>query len=71
MTLIKAIKKIKVDSFDEFCFYFNISTNVVAGDNGTDEELIEAELNKIPNTSWLINFINTRKDGYFLLQQIK
>jgi len=69
MALIEPINEIKVSSFDEFCSVFDITTNMIAGDNGTDEELIKDELNKL-NTKWTINFIDTKEDGYFLLQQL-
>ena len=70
MTLINPIKKIRITSFTEFCTIFNITTNLVAGDDGTDEELIINELNKFTNTKWIMNFVDTKEDGYFLLQQL-
>lgn len=70
MALIKPIKQIKVGTFEEFCSVFNVTTHKIAGEFGTDEELIVEELNKDSKTSWLMNFIDTKQDGYFLLQQI-
>lgn len=71
MAIIKPIKQIEIETFREFCSVFKVTTHKIAGENGTDEELIIEELNKDSKTSWLINFIETRQDGYFLLQQIK
>lgn len=71
MTLISPLKKIEVKSFIDFCEKFNIKSEEIAGDNGTDQELIESELNKILDKKWLINFFDDAEDGYFLCQQIK
>ena len=70
MALIIPIKTIKIATFHEFCSYFKITTNLIAGDDGTDIELIEDELRKLPNTKWLVDFVDTNEDGYFLIKQI-
>lgn len=71
MTIIKPIKEIEFRDFKEFCYLFNINTNKIAGDDGTDEELILEEIEKFGNSKWLLNFIDNRFDGYFILQQIE
>ena len=71
MTIIKPLQEIECSDFREFCDYFNINTNKIAGDNGTDEELIIEEIEKITNQKWILNFINTKYDGYFRLQLIE
>ena len=68
MAIIKPIKELIINDFNDFCNQFNISSNKIAGDDGCDEELIEKELSKIENQNWLLNFINDRNDGYFILQ---
>ncbi|MCX6146130.1 MAG: hypothetical protein NTW25_02615 [Candidatus Kapabacteria bacterium] len=70
MSVIKVIKQIEVDDFRNFCDVFNIKTTMIAGDNGSDEELIIEELDKITNQKWVVNFINNNSDGYFRLQMM-
>ena len=69
MAVIKPLNIFKVATFDDFCIQFKISSNIVAGENETDEELIAHQLETY-NNRWLINFIEDRNDGYFLLQEI-
>ena len=71
MAIIKPIKEIEVTDFRDFCKEFKINTNYVAGDDGTDEELIESELKKVCKEKWLLNFIDDSRDGYFRIQQIQ
>ena len=68
MSIIIPIKDIKVSDFNDFCYDFKIISDKIAGDNGTDEELIIEELDKITNQKWLVNFVDDNRDGYFRLQ---
>lgn len=68
MSVLKYIKEIEVSDFNEFCDVFEIETLLEAGNDGTDEELIIEELEKIENEKWVVNFIDNRIDGYFRLQ---
>lgn len=43
--------------------------DLVAGDDGCDEELIEQQLQIRNNEKWFITFIDDRNLGYFLLHQ--
>lgn len=71
MSIINPIKTIKVDGFDEFCKVFKIKTKLVAGDDGSDDELIAYFLSKKNRNGekWFITFIDDRNLGYFLLHQ--
>ena len=69
MPLTKPIKTIRVDNFCDFCQVFEIETDLVAGDDGCDEELIEQQLQIRNNEKWFITFIDDRNLGYFLLHQ--
>ena len=68
MALLIPIEQIEVSDFNEFCNLFNINSELIAGENGTDEELIIEELNKISNKNFVLNFIDDRIDGYFRIQ---
>lgn len=68
MAVLVPIKEIEVADFNEFCETFNIKTEAIAGNNGSDDELIIEELNKLENENWVVNFICDRMDGYFRLQ---
>ena len=70
MSLVKPLKEVNVESFNDFCSKFNYKTDKVAGDDGYDIELIEEVLGQIPHEKWLVNFIEDREDGYFKLQLI-
>lgn len=71
MSIINSLEKIKVSSFLEFCNVFDIKPIKEGGRDGFDEDLIKEELIKIPNQKWLLNFIDNRRDGYFLLQLLE
>ena len=71
MSVIIPKKLLKVSTFHEFCTEFNIKTHKKAGEYGFDEELIVEELDKIKHQKWIVNFINDRNDGYFIVQQIE
>lgn len=43
MVLLIPIEEFEVSSFNEFCEIFKIKTKLIAGDDGTDEELIQEE----------------------------
>ena len=66
--LIPIDENIVVD-FNEFCDIYEINSNLIAGEDGTDEELIIEELNKISNKNFVVNFVDDRNDGYFKIQE--
>lgn len=68
MAVLLPITAKEVSDFKEFCAKFDINSKYIAGDDGTDEELIILELNKIHNKKFVLNFIEDRADGYFLIQ---
>ncbi|MDC1068730.1 hypothetical protein OAQ99_06200 [Candidatus Kapabacteria bacterium] len=68
MAVLLPISVTEVSGLDEFCAKFDINSKYIAGDDGTDEELIILELNKIYNKKFVLNFIEDRTDGYFLIQ---
>ncbi|RKE94870.1 hypothetical protein [Ichthyenterobacterium magnum] len=70
MAIIKPNRVFRVNTFIEFCIKFKINSDLIAGENGTDEELIKEQLSTYNKNLWLINFINDRNDGFFLLQEI-
>lgn len=71
MAVLIPIKEIEVSDFNEFCKKFQIISSKIAGDDGTDEELIIRELNKISNKTFVLNFIDDSRDGYFRIQQFE
>ncbi len=71
MAIVNPILKIEVQDYYDFCNKFKINTNLLAGEDGADEELINRELNKNESQNWIINFIDNNSDGYFLLQLLK
>jgi hypothetical protein len=71
MAVLVPKKEFEVCDFRMFCNTFNINSKKCAGDDGTDEELLIEELNKIKDDKWLINFIDNRNNGYFRLQLIE
>lgn len=70
MAVLIPKEEIEVDDFREFCDTFNIKSKKIAGEDGTDEELIIQELEKLDNENWLVNYIDDKIDGYFRLQLI-
>lgn len=68
MAVITPIEEIVVSNYKEFCEKFEIISESYAGVDGTDEELIILELNKILNKKFVLNFIEDRTDGYFKIQ---
>lgn len=71
MAVVFPLKQIEFDSFIDFCRYFKIVSSKIVGLNGTDEELIIEELQKFNNERWIINFIDNKNEGYFILQQLE
>ena len=68
MAVLLPIEEIEVSNYNEFCEKFQVNSKYCAGDDGTDEELITLELNKILKKNFILNFIEDRADGYFKIQ---
>ncbi|MBI2257282.1 MAG: hypothetical protein HYU67_00095 [Flavobacteriia bacterium] len=68
MAILLPIEIIEISNFNEFCKIFKINSEKFAGDDGTDEELIIKELNKISNKNFILNFIDDRNTGYFRIE---
>jgi hypothetical protein len=71
MAVLIPIEQFEISDFNEFCEIFKINSDKIAGDDGTDQELIIEELEKIYNKKFVVNFIDNRNDGYFRLQVFK
>lgn len=71
MPVINPTETIEVYDFSDFCDKFEIVSKYNVGDDGTDEELIVEELNKIKKMKFIINFIEDRADGYFRIQRFE
>ncbi len=70
MPIIEPVESITVRTFSDFCRVFSIKTKLKGGDDGFDEELIRDYLEKRDNYKWIINFIDDKCDGYFLIQRL-
>jgi hypothetical protein len=68
MSVLIPIEEIEVSDFNDFCKKFEIKPLKIAGDDGTDEELIIEELNKIRDKKFVLNYIDNRIDGFFRIQ---
>jgi hypothetical protein len=68
MAVLIPKEEIEVSDFNDFCFELNINSDYIAGEDGTDEELIIMELNKIKNKNYVLNYIDDNRDGYFRIQ---
>jgi hypothetical protein len=68
MAVLKLKSEIECSDFNEFCDLFEINSEFVAGENGTDEELILEELNKIKDTKFVLTFFDNKNGGYFKIQ---
>lgn len=71
MPVLIPIEEIEVLDFKEFCSTFEIETLKIAGNDGTDEELIIEELNKIRDKKFVLNYIDNRIDGFFRIQEFQ
>lgn len=71
MAVIYPNEEFKVSDFMDFCKCFNIFSLKIQGENGTDEELIIEELNKIKNKKYTVAFIDDKNDGYFKIQEFE
>jgi len=71
MTILIPIEEFEVSGYNEFCEMFKINSVLIAGNDGTDEELIYEELKKIPSKKFVLNFIDDKRDGYFKIQSFK
>lgn len=69
MAIIESVESFAVISFNEFCEVFSYKTKLKGGEDGFDEELIRDYLEK-DNQNWIINFIENKYDGYFLIQKL-
>jgi hypothetical protein len=68
MAIINPTLKIEVEDYNDFCNKFKINTDLIAGIDGADEELINRELEKNKSQNWNINFMDNKSGGYFVLQ---
>ena len=64
--LIQPIKTVIVDDYNDFKDKFKFSDNNEAGENGTDEELIDDYLKNIPNEKWFVSYVYAG-NGFFVL----
>lgn len=68
MAIINPTLKIEVEDYNDFCNKFKINSDLIAGIDGADEELINRELEKNKSQNWNINFIDNKSGGFFVLQ---
>jgi hypothetical protein len=68
MAVLTPIEVFEISDFREFCAKFDLNSKYVAGNDGTDEELIILELNKILKKKFVLNFIEDKTDGHFKIQ---
>lgn len=71
MAVLIPKEEFEVSDFNEFCSEFNINSDYIAGEDGTDEELIILELDKINKKNYVLNFIDDNRDGYFKIQEFE
>ena len=63
---VESLKTIEVADFKEFLDEFDLYSDKVAGDDGTDEELIKEVLEDVSG-KWLVTFVDDGRDGFFRL----